>query len=356
MIKVIKQISRFSFKRLVRKRVRQRIEVQCKGSNDTLHPQQRLLLKICRPCYHFWKTNQGPYLCPQRVLSIGEPCDGSEELVPHSVAKVDDSTFLQSCSASLYLHVDIMNLMSDGGSQSFADVQHAVQTMRRSCSHLTVVTGLLFRLQNYYLFKWFGRLHEMWTALDKVIEMLEMLAIYDNTRLSDLVSAEVTMTLGYWAEGKSEPLQALKHLFQTLTHYRSCRFHSGVCQWWNQLVQDSTLSSRSIESSRCSNDCSNDTSSHPRSPWRCQPSLSSCMGCNFSLLVTGEIAPAAMLYHFCHARFEDGMRKDNFARDWSSCLSNQVGCRVMLFLSRSDLHSLEPFMWFSPYLSRFDIS
>ena len=332
-----------------------------------------------------------------------------------------------------------MNLFTSSQFQSSSSYKKAAKAMRTgwgtSASVELVELALLFRLEDHYVCRRFGAHGQMWKILDMVISrsrgcttpnaaairalalawkssacmeslklqydgsmfeqaleaLSEMIAIYDQTTLSNLVCAIISMALGFWNEwiaqqfGQPHPdawHQAEGLILQTLQHYSHCGNVDALandvvklCRIQRQKADDEekatpydsvvtetrtlirghllTMQGKGVErfSERSSIRCLATLiqACHPR-PSEKEKGL--------GLLVVSQLAPAAMLWHYymAHPRFANGHRDDQLAEEFSRArMMTSVGCRIMFFLDTSSLHSLEPFMWYAPYLHTSDI-
>ena len=74
-------------------------------------------------------------------------------------------------------------------------------------------------------------------------------------------------------------------------------------------------------------------------------------------LLVDQIAPAAMLwfYYILHPASVNGEHIGKlFAEERAEVLDGQVGCRVMSYLNADCMRSLAPFMWYLPFLHKFE--
>ncbi|CAE7256770.1 unnamed protein product [Symbiodinium necroappetens] len=390
-------------------------------------------LQLWNPCYHAPAGAGLPEFGKCSILLVGSDTAAQQHvaLVSHGVSKVDGSSFLKDGSSLFNLHVSTMNLYSSSQFQScskFQDAAEAMRTARKTATSVKrVEVALLFHLEDYYIFWRYGDHEQMWQALDMVAKMTrscttenaaairalalawksckclgrlqlqhsrsmfeqatealsEMIAIYDQASLSNVVCAEVTMALGFWNEwraqqyGQPEPdawPRAKMLLSRTLEHYGHCGFleelaNDGLKLCGIQLQMDVadkhatpyevlvTEAQTLIRGHLLTVQRKGLERFSERSSIRCLATL--IQACcprpsekekGLGLLVVSQLAPAAMLLHCYMAH---GHREDQLVDEFSQArMMTSVGCRIMFFLDASSLPSLEPFMWYAPYLHK----
>ena len=229
--------------------------------------------------------------------------------------------------------------------------------------------------------------------------MSEMLSLYDRTSLSNPVCASIMMCLGVWnqwhatqhgGEQKIRHLQQAEHHILTSLTLAGCREGELLDEHANDVIkyqriqlevryqrrQHSVQSAgqvvfghEHVKHALVSMRHHLQTMQHrglqrlsERSSIRC---LAACievcapspgLGYRLSSLICGQVAPSALMYHYyiCHPRFQGGARTDQTGEEMKALMEEHVGSRVMFFLSPESLPSLEPFMYCSPFLSKFD--
>ncbi|CAE7800465.1 unnamed protein product [Symbiodinium sp. CCMP2592] len=395
-------------------------------------------LQPWKPCYHAPGGAYLPKFGKCSILLVGSDMAAMEhvELVPHGVPKVDGSSFLKEGSILFNRHVDTMTLFTSSQFQSASSYHHAAEAMRASWGTATSVElALLFRLEDHYVCKRFRAHGQMWETLENVANMArvcttpnaaairalaltwksgacleslklqynrsmfelatealsEMIAIYDQTSLSNVVCAEITRALGLWNAWRAQQFgpphpdawhQAEKLILQTLEHYSHCDSLDGLALnalqlCGIQLPKDLPYKratpyearAKEVRSLIRGHLLTMQRKGLERLPERCSirclaTLLQACDPClseekkGLGLLVAGQLAPAAMLWHYyiAHPRFANGHREDQLAEEFSRArMVRSVGCRIMFFLDTSSLHSLEPFMWYAPYLHKSEV-